>query len=110
MNDKELADRVVALGVGHKVSDIHYALYNTNRIGIEMLTDQFINDGRVMLALMEKCSHINAYWDDTGWSCDVVGSFAKRGRGSHDGLVGRTALCPTVIEACCEALEANNGQ
>ena len=109
MDAKALADRVVALGVGHKVSDIHYALYNTNRIGIEMLTDQFINDGRVMLALMEKCSHIDAYWDDTGWSCDVVGSFAKRGLGSHDGLVGRTALCPAIIEACCEALEVNNG-
>ena len=112
---KELADRVVALGVGHKVSDIHYALYNTNRIGIEMLTDQFINDGRVMLALMEKClasgidlsmSLQSNYFEAPGfWITGTLMSVSADIETERD---GRESLCPAIIEACCEALE--NGQ
>ena len=111
MNAKELADRVVALGYGrimHNGTRYQIPVLERGSLYPVVTAEAFINDGRVMLALMEKCSHIDAYWDDTGWSCDVVGSFAKRGLGSHDGLVGRTALCPAILEACCEALE--NGQ
>ena len=111
MNAKELADRVVALGVGHKVSDIHYALYNTNRIGIEMLTDQFINDGRVMLALVVMLrkrgySFLLHSMPDRKALMTVSSPLPNQKKWASQ-IVGDDD-CPVIIEACCEALE--NGQ
>ena len=111
MNAKELADRVVALGVGHKVSDIHYALYNTNRIGIEMLADQFINDGRVMLALVVMLrkrgySFLLHSMPDRKALMTVSSPLPNQKKWASQ-IVGDDD-CPVIIEACCEALE--NGQ
>jgi len=107
MNDKELAKRVVALGVGsHDPNDSAYYWFKLATFDAR----RFVNDGRVVLALMEKCSHIDAYWDDTGWSCDVVGAFHNRKLGSHDGMVSRSSIAVAIIEACCNALEQANEQ
>ena len=104
MNYDELAQRVVALGYGikTKMTAGHHSwwVYSYNQTA-----EQFCNDGGTVLAMMEKCSHISAYWDDTGWSCDVVGSFARRGIGEHDGMVDRSCLAIAILTACCDALE-----
>ena len=110
MNDKDLADTVVAKGVGFAVTDIHYALHNTNRVGIEMLPDDFVRDWRVAGALMEK---VEAKGYDfvadvqagkqaiirTGrWSGERCSTENTKGIGTDE------SLPRAIIEACVEAL------
>ena len=64
MNDKELADKVVSLGVGEYVCDVGktriYSLYDDNGRGdctgayLEYEHDEFVRDWRVAGALMEE--------------------------------------------------------
>ena len=56
MNSEALAMRVVRIGVGEKASDgDSYVVYDKTLNQCFWLTaDKFINDGRVVLAMMEK--------------------------------------------------------
>ena len=76
MNDKELADRVVALGVGIKsnrgMSEYSHNLYDFPGNPYPVCDDVFVRDWRVAGALLETCesgSIVNCSDDDLGmWS------------------------------------------
>lgn len=98
---KELADRIVALGVGSK----HFGKYAHTRLStIHDMTspDQFVNDGRVMLALMEKVRQLQ-FWRETNNVCAGVTNYGYPGKAKINGN-----LCHAICEACCDALEAND--
>jgi len=103
MNAKELADRVVAFGAEECGND--YRWLDAGVID-SVSAEAFINDGRVMLALMEKVSDFVLERSNGGLSLSTKydthqpGSFWKRGNSFFD-----EPFCPAIIEACCEALE-----
>jgi hypothetical protein len=91
MNDKELADRIVALGVGRPCE------LDVDGLGdIGNWTDlndyEFVRDWRVAGALMEKCKYTHGgYWFGVVWD--------------QAGLTHTDESLPRAIcEACVEAL------
>ena len=87
--DKELADKIVALGVGGYVSDGTYRLSLTTLESL--LEDEFVRDWRVAGALMEKCEAQCVEWEDL--------------EPGHWQNMNHTANTPrAIIEACMEAL------
>jgi hypothetical protein len=120
MNDKELADRVVALGVGERrqaTTDIHnipiHGMYHYEIDGAKwpndlMLEDELVRDWRVAGALMEKAIK------DTGlspsqWFCPHTNEKLfgvmfedSHGRSLENAMNG--SLPRAIIEACVEAL------
>ena len=111
MNDKELADKVVALGVGrqgHTKSADGVGFYYTpeDDCGEEdgMYSKLFVRDWRVAGALMEKvgtdsCFHINLYpkcYDVDIFDNECLHVANQR----HDSSLPRA-----IIEACVGALE-----
>jgi len=105
---KELADRVVALGVG-KANQIYpdalgrfYQIDPDADWQTSVNAESFVNDGRVVLALMEKCQAIFIErLNDTKWACRADKAYGERTREWFD----RGSLAPAIIEACCDALE-----
>ncbi len=85
MNDKELADKVVALGVHPEET---------------LPDDEFVRDWRVAGALMEKCQKI--YAEYIGEPEQVVYARAADNR-TWEWPSGKS-LPRTIIEACVEAL------
>ena len=104
---KEIADRIVAQGVGRQHSAA-IGRYWVNECD-SVVAAKFIIDPRVCMALMEKCSNVHLmcgfYWDDTGYWCDVVVGHGKHmKRGSCDSPQVDPARAITL--ACLAALEA----
>jgi len=105
MIDKELADKIVALGVGKKSEPHMYGDYMilVKAFPYRMCTKSFVRDWRAAGALMEKLTdttiritshfhHIEA--QDSYYTCLV---------GTH---MGRNESLPLAInEACVEALD-----
>jgi len=81
---KALADRVVARLGGYE----YRGLYTIPSIGGLFKPDELVNDGRVMLAMMEKFN---------------VGHLAKI-IATDDNWYEKVS-CPAIIEACCDWLE-----
>jgi hypothetical protein len=99
MNDKELADAVVALGVG-EYSLGHPVDPNGYTIGRQVMThERFVTDWRVAGTLMEKVTHAKIFlaMNDKDWKVSA-------------GIDGRTeggrneSLPRAIIEACVAAL------
>lgn len=101
ISDKELADKVVALGVGEYVCDVHdtriYSLYDDNGRGdctgafIEYEQDEFVRNWRVAGALMEKLVERGQY-------VDIFNCW------KHLAHSAKKSLPRAIIEACVEAL------
>ncbi len=100
-NDKELADRVVALGVGEYDNKILYSIQHPvhKHWATHISADQFVRDWRVAGALMEKCEHVDVFIDDVGIRAraSVANGFA---------LASSDNWPRASIEACVEALDS----
>ena len=101
MSDKELADKVVALGVGEKDTFRPY-MYTLGKFeSVRYEADEYVRDWRVAGALMEKCQKI--YAEYIGEPEQVVYARAENNR-TWEWPSGES-LPRTIIEACVEALE-----
>jgi len=106
MDDKELADAVVALEVGYRLGERFDGLTHGFQ-GDLLEASAFVRDWRVAGALMEKCPHGFQYWlqqyDDSEdvWIVEPV----------IDGIDGRDkSLARAIIEACVEVFSADPGR
>ncbi len=108
MNDQELADRVVALGVGRILAKDSGKGY---RFAGQFLTSsQIVRDPRVAMALMEKCA-VRGFHVTLG----KTGQY-KAQDGQRYCSAGRTGLpahvaygdesAHTITQACVQALES----
>jgi hypothetical protein len=105
MNDKELADKVVALGVAAKAPcEKEWWLYYTPEIVPGLTAKNFVRDWRVAGALMERCQQnahelaINTAWERFSMFMMVQIRYEPY-------LAPELANPRAVIEACVEALE-----
>jgi len=89
MTDQELADKVVALGVGECTDSGYYMIPDCGITGYG--EHIFVRDWRVAGALMEKCP-----------SSNYLQSVLFDALYEHD---ERDSLPRAIIEACVEALE-----
>ena len=88
MNDRELADKIVALGVGESVSSLFF-LSGAHNEPVD--AEFFVRDWRVAGALMEKCIEQKIHL------VPIMKSATVR-------LVKIGSLPRAIIEACVEAL------
>jgi len=115
LDDKELADRVVALGIGGyaKLTEADTEPYDF--YGDFQSADQFVRDWRVAGALMEKCigMAIEPLEIDSGYGrgwevCNCFSVNSKFGGGDHCYKFCKAeneSLPRAIIEACVEALD-----
>ena len=103
MNDKELADKVVALGVGI-CSNGRKPDYYT--IAMDDLDEQeFVRDWRVAGALLERCQLASITVDIDAFHAVPFVSVSSM-TGKCDNSVDITESLPrAIIEPCCEALQ-----
>ena len=101
MTDKELADRVVALGVA-QIDDMGAGIYFLPRIiWPPRSAENFVRDWRVAGALMERCGGFGVGGaGDDGYYAVVVGE-----QGSNESVTEDESLPRAIISACVEALE-----
>lgn len=108
VDDKELADRVVVLGVGNNTHDL-YAFGAYHVIGCTF--EDFVRDWRVAGALMEKCLENSKQDYDINVERDITNDHylvSIRGYTVDATNYSNNDNCArTIIEACTEALEAN---
>ena len=108
MNDKELADKVVALELdglhgryAHKAGNREWFTYAR-----DMEAKEFVRDWRVAGALMEKCcfhKYGTAQFQDG--STDNYTATVEKSKYSHWSLAENESLPRAIIEACVEALD-----
>ena len=110
MNDKELADRVVALGVGTKRVDQDY--YDWSNAWTDAWQKDrmcktkpaaFVRDWRVAGALIEKCYAKNIDVGIDSPTCTVEAIFDTEGFPCTSAAINES-LPRAIIEACVEAL------
>ena len=100
MSDQELADKIVAHGVGKVVGyddrgQERVVLYRVDR-EVGTPPDKFVRDWRVAGAMMEKVDHVELSKLPNGeWEASVY----EEGRG----LVFNESAPRAIIESCCEA-------
>jgi len=109
MNSEALAKRVVALGVGYSrpFSDGTYFCIDSPNNSLP--ADEFINDGRVVLAMMEKCHSVTVRYMEAHNQLEWWATARTVAAGPH-GKGIRITLAPAIIEACVKALEQANEQ
>jgi len=104
MNDKELADKIVALGMSRKTEIMAGGHGNEHPVTINILNDntlnaqdneQFVRDWRVAGALMEKCLEKNTI---TGLTYTIK-------HAGFEVVHHNDSLPRAIIGACVEALE-----
>lgn len=105
MNYDELAQRIVALGYGikTKMTAGHHSwwVYSYNQTA-----EQFCNDGRTVLAMMEKVHGIDTIRlleNDWGVSAFPISEPHEAARLPGDGE--HKSLAVAILTACCDALE-----
>ena len=95
MSDQELADKVVALGVGNLIAVGNYQIGETTGL----YADQFVRDWRVAGALMEKCLSVEFITVSRTREYSAVARTGKTADAINESL-------PRAInEACVEALD-----
>lgn len=108
MSDKQLADRIVALGVGRVEAGFYFIDSTFGPDGYTRELHKFVRDPRVAMALMEKCNNkwygVETYQDGVGPYHAVVlrSKYTDWARSSNESLP--RAIC----EACVETLENEN--
>ena len=101
ITDKELADKVVALGVGHFGENPGEYYLNRSRIG---LYDSFVRDWRVAGALMEKCQEIVCgNYNEFYARCNIYDQDGEK-EYEYPDRISNDSLPRAIIEACVEAL------
>ena len=106
MNDKELADRVVALGVGGENVGNYWIDPDDDALGW-LDAKEFVRDWRVAGALMEKCqaTFIEGI-SGTEKGVDVWGARADHGYGRRSrNWYEDVSPSRVIIWACVEALD-----
>ena len=102
MTDKELADKVIALGVGYQgtypLSCDGVGFYHEPYEDGGMCAELYVRDWRVAGALMEKCSGVNTVRRDGKWKSYAVKNFGVALTAGND------SMPRAIIEACVEAL------
>jgi len=86
-----LADRIVKCGVGEKWDDS----YLIDNLRPTKSADEFCEDGRVVLAMMEKMVARGLY-------VDIFNCW------KHYADPNKESLAIAILTACCEAVERNN--
>ncbi len=99
MNDKELADKVVALGVATTSGDL-YSRDNPYSDFSGISAKRFVRSWAVAGALIERCDHIDGMKMDTGHFHVLVWNSLNQGKGQHD------SIPRAIIEACVGALDS----
>lgn len=99
MNDKELADKVVALGIGDRNGT---AFWRTPS-GHHLDAHEFVRDPRVAMALMERCLLVEIQ-EDGGWYAHVYAGETESPRNAHSDSLPRA-----IVEACVLALSRGVG-
>jgi len=106
VDDKELADAIVALGVGRIEGDYYVAPQDYMDFEVALMDEpliyfsQFVRDWRVAGAMMEKLESYDGFLlrqsgDDTGMCrVEVAGGVGVNGN-----------MCRAICEACVEALK-----
>ena len=106
MNDKTLADRIVALGVAAKAPcEKEWWIYYIPEVVPGLTAENFVRDWRVAGALMEKCTDLHY---DTMPGITTVIAWANNGNDSSEEIEVTESLPRAIIEACVEALETND--
>lgn len=117
MNDKELADKVVALGVGYTAphgtngwtAEACDDCYNVGSLKDDDIARDytykkphgFVRDWRVAGALMEKCPYgVDVWKAKKGWDVQAHGM-----SGDDPGNANDESLPRAIIAACVEALD-----
>jgi|SRR5690606_19129518 len=110
MTDKELADRVVALGVGNRGKFVDKSLRETGEASYfppggdwGMPAETFIGSPRVAMALMEQCQQVNCWREDDGRHSARAWKLMELD--GHDSE-NQDSRARAIIEACVKALEA----
>ena len=100
----KLAQRIVALGFGVAERDaVNGTTYYRHVGGIHFMSaEAFCNDGRVVLALMEKCSRITIIKNRTQ---DMITEVTARSWHGKEGTASNYDDTVAIEKACCEALE-----
>jgi hypothetical protein len=97
VNDKELADRLVELGIGVKEWEQTFTgRYITPAPSDALEPHWFVRDWRVAGALMERCEETEWYWDSEEAVYYVTADIK--------GFAQDKSLPRAIIEACVEAL------
>ena len=109
MNDKELADRVVALGVGAVLDDgITYLLVSDDGGYAFNPVTTFVRDWRVAGALMERAVKqdlwFNLFQDAHDQKRCVIDLMYGPDNKEITDMASDRSLPRAIIEACCEAL------
>ena len=116
MSDKELADKVVALGVGRVEGDYYVAPQEYMNFEEALMDEpliyfsQFVRDWRVAGALMEKCRKRGytigmAVVGATDIEVEVCEYDAQLREHNQLGIGQNESLPRAIIEACVEALD-----
>ncbi len=103
MTDQELADRIVGHGVGYKFrpSPGSYCVHANCDWDTALIASEFVRDGRVVLAMMEKVGNLEIFGSE-----DYVVSVPMPG--SHHIIESQNeSLAVAINTACCEALDEN---
>ena len=109
MSDKELADKVVALGVGSLGQKIEPRSYGIG-LAYPLYTNEFVRDWRVAGALMEiliNKDNPNDYGNYDVQAHHQDGTYwvmIDSNDGWRDEGIRNESLPRAIIEACCEAL------
>ncbi len=100
MTDQELADAVVALGVGLPITGLGPNVYRASNSDKNLTASEFVRDWRVAGALMEKQKRLLTISTPVGgkWWVDT-----ENDEGS-DCTRSNESLPRAIIEACVEAL------
>ena len=107
MNDKELADRVVAFGVGKANQIYPDGIGKFYQVDVDadwqtsVNESKFVRDWRVAGALMERCLSLDYDQADEEHTVSVWTAASFTGPSA---TIGNESLPRAIIEACCEAL------
>ncbi len=102
MNDKALADKVVALGIGTALLNGLYCLGEPSDTVQNLHADVFVREWRVAGALMEKCWSVEI--DKIGCPWWVAAERPKKPQKFRK--AENESLPRAIIEACAEALDS----
>ncbi len=102
MNDKELADAVVALGVHRYRVAEHVGIYDPP-MSREQTDEEFLSDWRVAGALMEKCNNVR-WCRLTIDGFQALAEYGEPERINNIASANNESLPRAIIEACVEAL------
>ena len=115
MTPEQIAQGCVKHGVLHRVGDVYYIEWDGYR-GISVgWAEEASNDGRVVLAMMEKClangidlnlSLQSNYFEAPGFW--ITGTLMELSADIEIETDGREPLGPAIIEACLQALGGEN--